>query len=104
MQDKSKMYWHKKRDWIGDCTQEEITAPLPLPAIPPPSVFGMTKEEYKAKIFYWLRERDGKAPAQEAFDKLFSEYGSAPVFPSSQNKASGLGKGKAPVYVDDDFD
>ncbi|KAL8095322.1 hypothetical protein AgCh_036693 [Apium graveolens] len=61
-------------------------------------------EEYKAKIFDWLRERDGKAPAQEAFDKLFSEYGSAPVFPSSQNKASGSGKGKAPVNVDDDSD
>ncbi|KAL8107167.1 hypothetical protein AgCh_023829 [Apium graveolens] len=104
MQDKIKMYWHKKRDWIGDCTLEEITAPLPLPAIPPPSVFGMSREEYKAKIFDWLRERDGKAPAQEAFDKLFSEYGSAPVFPSSHNKASGSGrgKGKAPVYVDDD--
>ncbi|KAL8116542.1 hypothetical protein AgCh_022894 [Apium graveolens] len=104
MQDKSKMYWHKKRDWIGDCTLEEITAPLPLPAIPPPSVFGMTREEYKAKIFEWLREREGKAPAKEAFDKLFSEYGSAPVFPSSQNKASGSGKGKAPVHVDDDSD
>ncbi|KAL8087683.1 hypothetical protein AgCh_037723 [Apium graveolens] len=61
-------------------------------------------EEYKAKIFDWLRERDGKAPAQEAFDKLFSEYGSAPVFPSSQNKASGSGKRKAPVNVDDDSD
>ncbi|KAL8103060.1 hypothetical protein AgCh_027552 [Apium graveolens] len=104
MQDKSKMYWHKKRDWIGDCTLEEITAPLPLPAIPPPSAFGMTREEYKAKIFDWLRERDGNALAQEAFDKLFSEYGSTPVFPSSQNKASGSGKGKAPVNVDDDSD
>ncbi|KAL8112245.1 hypothetical protein AgCh_019805 [Apium graveolens] len=103
--DKSKIYWHKKRDWIGDCTLEEITAPLPLPAIPPPSVFGITREEYKAKIFDWIRERDDKAPAQDAFDKLFSEYGSAPVFPTAKDKALGSGKdkGKAPVNVDDSF-
>ncbi|KAL8099137.1 hypothetical protein AgCh_031715 [Apium graveolens] len=106
MQDKSKIYWHKKRDWIGDYTLEEITAPFPLPAIPPPSVFGMSMEEYKEKIFDWLREQDGKVLAQDAFDKLFSEYGSAPVYPSSQNKASssGKGKGKAPVNIDDDSD
>ncbi|KAL8155635.1 hypothetical protein AgCh_000870 [Apium graveolens] len=99
--DKSKMYWHKKRDWIGDCTLEEITTPFPLPAIPPPSVFGMIREEYKEKIFEWLRERDGKAPAHDAFDKLFSEYGSAPVFPTAKDKASGSGKnkGKAPDLV-----
>ncbi|XP_074378178.1 uncharacterized protein LOC141719705 [Apium graveolens] len=42
----SKMYWHRKKDWISDCILEEITAPLPLVAIPPPSVFGITREEH----------------------------------------------------------
>lgn len=43
--------WHKKKDWIGDCTLEEITAPLPLPAIPPPAAFGLTKDAYMEKLF-----------------------------------------------------
>ena len=100
MPDKAKIYWHRKKDCIGDCTLEEITAPLPLPAIPPPSVFGMTREEYKTKIFDWLQERDGKAHDQDDFDKLFSEYGLAPVYPAKKDEKKDK-KEKAHVNISD---
>lgn len=81
MQDKGKMPWHKKHDRIGDCTLEEISAPLPLPAIPPPSVFGLSYEEYRQKIFDCLVTRDGKDLAPGFYDKNFSEYGDPQEFP-----------------------
>lgn len=81
MQDKGKMPWHKKKNWIGDCTLEEIIAPLPLPVIPHPSVFGLSANEYTENIFAWMAERDGKDPAPGFYYKKFTEYSDPPVYP-----------------------
>lgn len=95
MQDKGKMAWHKKHDWIGNCTLEEITAPLPLPAIPPPSVFGLSPAEYLQNIFDWIAERDGNDHAPGYYEKEFSKYGEPQVFPQKENgKGSASSKGK----------
>ncbi|XP_074327127.1 uncharacterized protein LOC141665043 isoform X1 [Apium graveolens] len=92
------MPWHQKKDWLGDMTLAEITSPLPLPAVPPPEAFGMTRAEYRSYILEWLRKRDGKAPDEGKLDKLFSEYGASPVY---HNKGKRKTRESAPVDVDD---
>lgn len=87
--------WHEKQNWIGDYTLQEITAPLPLPAIPPPAAFGLTKEAYMEKLFAWMTARDGKKPPLDFFDRSFSSYGEPSKFPESS-------KGKGPVNIPDD--
>ena len=99
MQNKRSLPWHNKNDWIGDCTLEEITAPLPLPAIPPPSVFGLSAAEYRDKIFEWMAQRDGHAPSPGFFEKTFTYYGQPPATSSSSKDK---GKGPATVDIDDD--
>lgn len=92
------LQWYKKKDWIGDCTLEEITAPFPIPAIPPPAVFGMTQAEYREKIFTWLTERDGKAPSEDFYDRDFTEISQPVKYPESKGK--GKGKMSDPVNLD----
>ena len=91
--------WHQKTDWLGDFNLEEITAPLPLPAIPPPSALGLTREVYNTRLLAWLNNRDGKAPDEGQLNKLFSQFGDPPVYP---NKGKRKTRDSAPVDVDDD--
>ena len=71
---------------------------MPLPAVPPPEAFGMTRAEYRSYILEWLRKRDGKAPDEGKLDKLFSEYGASPVY---HNKGKRKTRDSALVDVDD---
>ena len=89
---------------MGDCSLEEITAPLPLLAIPPPSIFCKSCEDYRQKIFDWVGVRDDRASQQDFYEKMFTECGKPPVFPQ-QDKAKGAkdkrkGKGKGADHVD----
>lgn len=91
------------RHWMGDKTLDELTLSLPLPVVPPPAVFGFSREEYKDKIFQWLAARDGKNPSSDFYEIYFTELGQPPVYPdhsTRQGKTKGKGKVSDPVDLD----
>ena len=82
---------------MAESTIEEITPPLPLPAIPPPAALGFTPEQYHQRLFEWLTVRDGKEPSSDFYSSLFTEFGQPTVVPPPASKP---GKGKNPVNLD----
>ena len=96
--------WFKKKDWMGDCTLSKIIPPLPLPAIPHAAIFGLSHEEYRAKILDWMSTRDGKAPSADFYEKTFTEYGQEPNYPQttpSSSRKKPKGKAAETVNLDD---